>query len=360
MAKSDEKKSQLINIMNKTILRLEGLATGVGSLPYQEADKALDLIFKYLPEVPFWPQLPKRDIREGMTMQFSEGLPCLAATPSGLVFNPRNREEELETFYSRVIASEVEHFGISPDFAQGFGRFMARLEDANLKDVVALKCHITGPFTFAASIKDEKGISLLHDEIMMQAILKGLVMKALWQIRTLERFGKKIILFIDEPYLGCFGSAYTPINRQDVIRVLDELTGALCSDKVLVGVHCCGNTDWSIFTEASGVDMISFDAFNFLERLVLYARELGAFLERGGILCWGMVPTQDFSAKLTADFLAERIKRGVADFAAKGMDQNLLLNSLFLSPSCGLGALEESNAEPIFKLLQGLSRKFRK
>jgi len=346
--------------MKKAVSGLKGLATGIGSLPYKETDRALDLIFKYLPEIPFWPQLPKRDIREGMIMQFCQGLPCLKATRSGLVFDPQNREKELEDFYSRLIANDVEHFSISPDFALGFERFMAHLECSDLKDVKFLKCHITGPFTFAASIKDEKGIALLHDAVLMQAILKGLTMKALWQIRRLERFGQKIILFIDEPYLGCFGSAYTPINREDVIRGLDELAGAVKSDKVLVGVHCCGNTDWSIFTETSGIDIISFDAFNFLERLILYAQNLEAFLEKEGILCWGIVPTQDFSAKVTADILTEKIKRGLADLITKGLDKDLLLNNLLLSPSCGLGTLEEPKSEPIFKLLQGVSSFFRK
>ncbi len=346
--------------MKKTATLLRGLATGIGSLPYQEVNTALDLIFKYLPEIPFWPQLPRRDIREGMTMQFSQGLPCLEATRSGLVFDPQNREKELEDFYSRIIADDIESFSISPDFAVGFARFISRLESSDLKDVEFLKCHITGPFTFAASIKDEKGIALLHDEVMRQAMFKGLVMKALWQIKALERFGKKIIIFVDEPYLGCFGSAYTPINREDVIKGLEELAAAVKSDQVLLGVHCCGNTDWSIFTEASGIDIISFDAFNFLERLVLYAKGLEDFLERGGILCWGMVPTQDFSGRETAQALSKRIKHGIDTLSAKGVDQDLLLNNLLLSPSCGLGALEESKAEPIFKLLKATSGLLRK
>jgi len=345
--------------MKGTATLIRGLATGIGSLPYLDADRALDLIFKYCLEIPFWPQLPRRDIREGMTMQFSEGLPCLKATRSGLVFDSQNREKELEDFYSRIIADDIESFSISPDFAAGFARFISRLENSDLKDVEFLKCHVSGPFTFAASIKDDKGVVFLHDEVMMQAILKGLIMKALWQIKALERFGKKIILFVDEPYLGCFGSAYTPVNREDVVRGLKEMGSAVKSERVLVGVHCCGNTDWSIFTDA-GMDIVSFDAFNFLERLILYAPDIGQFLERGGILCWGIVPTQDFSGKESADLLVGKIKRGIDAFSAKGIREGLLRDNLLLSPSCGLGALKDSNTAPIFKLLKAVSELLRK
>ena len=204
--------------------KLKGLATGIGSLPHKDAESALDLIFKYTPQVPFWPQLPKRDIREGMVAQFSENFPCIKATADGLLFDPKEREKELELFYERIIANDIDYFKISPDFALGLDKFYQRLEKANLKDIEFIKCHITGPFTFAASIKDEKQVALLHDSVFMQVILKGLAMKALWQLKLFKKFGKKIILFFDEPFLGCFGSAYTPINREDVVKGLTEAT----------------------------------------------------------------------------------------------------------------------------------------
>ncbi len=323
-------------------MELKGLATGIGSLPHQDAEQALDLIFKYTPQIPFWPQLPKRDAREGMVEQFSEGL----------VFKPG--EKELEKFYERVIANDIDYFKISEDFAVGLHKFYQRLEKTNLKEIEFIKCQITGPFTFAASIKDEKGVALLHDSVFMQAILKGLAMKALWQINLFKKFGKKIIMFIDEPYLGCFGSAYTPINREDVVKGLAEITAAIKSDNVLAGVHCCGNTDWSIFTEVAGIDIINFDAFGFLERLVLYADNLKAFFQRGGILCWGIVPTQEFSGQ-SADFLLEKINAGISVLVKKGLDKNLLLDNLIISPSCGLGTLDTEKSDKIFKLLSGVS-----
>lgn len=336
---------------------IKGLATGIGSLPYRDAEKAMDLIFKYLPEIPFWPQLPKRDIREGMIAQFSENLPCLKIGKDGLFFDAAEKEKELEGFYEKIIAQDTEYFRIGNDFALGVHAFYQRLKNMDLDKIQFIKCQVTGPFTFAAAIKDEKKAALLHDPVFMQAILKGLSMKALWQINLFREFGKKIIIFLDEPYLGCFGSGYTPINREDVIKGLAELVSAFKSKDVLVGVHCCGNTDWSIFTDVEAIDIINFDAFGYLERFVLYADNLKSFFKRGGMLCWGIVPTNEFSGKETADLLIEKIQEGVNILINKGLDKNLLTQNLLLSPACGLGTLDIKKSEEIFALLSESSNK---
>lgn len=339
---------------------LRGLATGIGSLPHKDVDAALDLIFKYTPHIPFWPQLPKRDVREGMVVQFSESLPCLKVTSSGLFFDSQEKEKELEIFYERIIASDVDYFKISQDFALGLHKFYQRLEKVDLKDIEFVKCQITGPFTFAAAIFDDKGIALLHDTVFRQVILKGLTMKALWQIDLFKKFGKKIMLFFDEPYLASFGSAYTPINRNDVVKDLTELTRSVKFDDVLLGVHCCGNTDWSIFTDITSIDIISFDAFGFLDRLVLYADNLKRFFKRGGIFCWGIVPTQDFTVRETADLLMDKLNTGIDALIKKGIDKESLLKNLLLSPSCGMGTLDIDKSEKILNILSEISEKIRK
>ena len=334
---------------------LKGLATGIGSLPHKDAHEALDLIFKYVPEIPFWPQLPKRDIREAMIAQFSENFPCLKITSESLVFDPENKDEQLEAFYERVIANDADYFKISEDFAVGLHKFYQLLGKISLADVQFIKCQITGPFTFAAGVSDENGVALLYDKIYMQAVIKALTFKALWQIKLFKKFDKKIMLFVDEPYLACFGSAYTPINKEDVVKVLTELTEPIKNQDVLLGVHCCGNTDWSIFTEVKNLDIISFDAFGFLDRLILYGDDLKGFFARGGILCWGIVPTQLFSGEETPDLLIRMIKEGIYQLEKKGIGEEVLSDHLIISPSCGLGTFAPEKAEKVFKLLSQTS-----
>lgn len=334
---------------------IKGLATGIGSLPHTDTEAALDLIFKYTPQIPFWPQLPKRDKREGMVIQYSEGLPCLCLKNKDLVFDSSKQDQELAQFYEHIISQDSEYFKISPDFSAGFWQFIRRLENRDLNQVRFIKGQITGPLTFAASINDSQGKAILHNPVLMQAVREGLVMKARWQINLLKKFGKPMIMFLDEPYLACFGSAFTAIDRNQVVVTLSELTEKIKLPEVLIGVHCCGNTDWSIFTEVPNIDIISFDAFGFLDKVLLYAKDLVNFFERGGILAWGIVPTQAFSPEIKYSALEQRLKQGCNSLINKGIDKELIKKSLILTPSCGLGALDHEKAEPIFKCLAELS-----
>jgi len=335
------------------MLKLKGLATGVGSLPHINVEEALDLIFKYTPKIPFWPQLPKRDAKEAMVAQSSQGLPCLKVSNSQLIFNDTDKERELEVFYEKVINKDIDYFKISQDFAAGLWGLYKRLEKAGLAGIEFIKCQICGPFSFAAGINDRAGRAILHDQVMMQAVLKGLTMKALWQIRLFRKFNKPIIIFLDEPYLGCFGSAYTPLNREDVVKGLTEISEGIKAKDVLVGVHCCGNTDWSIFTDIPTIDIISFDAYSYLDKLLLYADNLKAFFNRSGILCWGIVPTQEFSGQSPKD-LSKKIIDARRILGVKGVSGGLM-NNMLLSPACGLGTLDVQKAEAIFETLYRMS-----
>lgn len=342
------------------MMNFKGLSTGIGSLPLADAYSAVDLILRFISRIPFWPQLPKRNEREGMLAQFSENLPGLKLDGGDLKFIVLDKDKELELFYDRLIAHDLDYFKISPDFAQGLYAFEERFKRMDLTGIEFIKCQVTGPFTFCSGINDQTGKSILHDEVLMQAMVKGLGMKALWQLEYFKKFGKKMIMFFDEPYLTGVGSAYTPVNRNQVIDVYSELTDTLKGQGALIGIHCCGNTDWSMLTDTAGIDIINFDAFNFQERFVLYADNLKRFLEKGGLICWGIVPTQEFTADLNPELLAQRIKTGLDLLVKKGIDRQLLLERLLISPACGLGTLDARKAEGILSLLNQTSAFIRK
>lgn len=340
-------------------MNLKGLATGIGSLPLIDPGQAVDLVFRYLPQAPFWPQLPKMGSKEGMIAQFSQNLPGLKFDGKDLIFHPEDKEKELELFYQKFIEEDLEYFKVTPDFACGLDAFYQRLEKADLSKVEFIKGQVTGPFTFCFGITDGQNKAIFHDEVFKQAMIKGLIMKALWQLDLFKKFDKKMIIFFDEPFLTGVGSAYTPIDRGDVIEVFSEIVASLEDKNCLTGVHCCGNTDWSMLTD-SGVQMINFDAFEFQERFVLYADNLNSFLKRGGIICWGIVPTQGYTGKQAPQELAQKIKTGLDILIKKGIDRDLLLERLMISPACGLGALDLPKAEGILSLLEQTSAFIRK
>lgn len=150
------------------------------------------------------------------------------------------------------------------------------------------------------------------------------------------------------------------VNRNDVIDVFSELTDSLMSQDCLVGIHCCGNTDWGMLMDAEGIDIINFDAFDFQERFVLYADNLNSFLRKGGMICWGVIPTQGYNTSQTPEGLSQKIKSGLDILVKKGIDRELLLERLMISPACGLGTLDAQKAEGILNLLNQTSVFIRK
>ena len=153
-----------------------------------------------------------------------------------------------------------------------------------------------------------------------------------------------VIIFVDEPYLASFGSAYVSLSREGVVAMLNEVVEAIHAEGGLAGVHCCGNTDWSLLTEC-GTDIISFDAYGYAETIALYPDELKAFLDRGGVLAWGIVPTSEAIVRETEASLADRLERGLALLQAKGLDRSRLLDACLVTPSCGTGPMAVDRAE---------------
>ena len=186
-------------------------------------------------------------------------------------------------------------------------------------------------------------------------------MKCRWQIQKFRSFADNVICFIDEPILSAFGSStYVSVSRDDVITKLNEVVEAVHAEGALAGVHCCGNTEWSILMDA-GVDIVNFDAFDFGDSIALYPQAVKAHLEAGKVLAWGVVPTN--SQKIqgqTVESLVAKFDAGVDNLAkATGMDRDLITNQAMITPSCGTGSLPVADAELVFRLLGETSKALR-
>ncbi len=343
-----------------------GLALAIGSMPHRDPRLALDRIVEACPEAPCWPQLPALGFQENMMTQFSEGIPCIRVDwEKNKIFftRPEACPEELARFYEDYLLAEetgdLRPFALSGSYAQGLVAFREKFGQAEGPSLACVKGQVTGPLTFGLSILDDAGLPALFDETLEDVVRKAILMKALWQSEYLESCGKKQILFVDEPILSAFGSsAYINLSREQTIAILRENFSAVKSKGALVGSHCCGNTDWSLMVEA-GVDIINFDAYAYMDSIGLYADSLAAFMDRGGYLAWGIVPSQRLDRRPSPHELLERLKAGLDELVGKGISRERLLANLILTTSCGLGTLTEAEAEAALhelSALQGLVR----
>jgi hypothetical protein len=211
--------------------------------------------------------------------------------------------------------------------------------------------------TFAGVVKDAEGKPILYDRELTQAVCAGLARKVAWQAEKFRELGKAPIVFLDEPFLTGFGSAYLPISKDEVTEILtqtlEEARGA-ATGPVTLGMHCCGNTDWSLLLNAP-IDILSFDSYGFFESLRLYDRALADYLARGGCLAWGLVPTNDDFKSETPDTLWQRFQTQ-ANQLAKDLDWGLkeILSQSLLTPACGTGYMSPDDARRVLTTVKEL------
>ena len=352
-------------------LQTNCIATAIGSFPHTDAGRATDIIFHSLPCAPCWPQLPRLGLQEQMEIQYSEGMPrAIIDREKGRMYfdTAGDYSEDFAAFYETYMAAmdgtgEDEDFSalaITPAYSRGIYKFAEEIK-AKGKKFPFIKVQTTGPCSFALTVVDENKRAIYYNEEFRDVVVKALAMKCRWQIRKFRPYAEKIICFIDEPILSAFGSStYISVRRDDVVALIGEVVAAVHADGAIAGVHCCGNTDWTILIDA-GVDLINLDAFGYGETIALYPTAVSNFIAGGGLIAWGIVPTSTAIREQSADSLLERFTRVVDNLVQKAdLDRRMILTQSLLTPSCGTGSLGEADAEMVFDLLHDLSVRAKK
>jgi methionine synthase II (cobalamin-independent) len=332
------------------------LPTAIGSFPFREPTVPLDAITNRLRDIPIWPQLPPRSPLEGMFTQFAIEMPGLRESDARdrAWIDTVNGEAALEEFYRRVLDADLAPFALTPERAPGFFAFVAAMQRRGAAPV-AVKGHVTGPISFGLGVRDQDGRSILYHETFFEAVRASLRLQAAWQVEALRPLAPRVIVFLDEPSLMSFGSAFTQFSKEQAIAWIGDVAGEVRARGGIVGVHCCGNTDWSIVT-AAPIDILNFDAYTYFDSLALYPAEVRDFLARGGILACGIVPTQEEHLALgeDADALAAKLIARLATLDV-GMPLDLLMQRILITPACGLGTLPEAPALRALDLAAGVS-----
>jgi hypothetical protein len=158
--------------------------------------------------------------------------------------------------------------------------------------------------------------------------------------------------------MTAFGSIAMQLSREQVISALEETFTGI---KGIKGVHCCGNTDWSILMQTS-TNIIHYDVYDYPDSLAIYTPEVKKFLDKGNCIGWGIIPTNaEAVAKESIASLKDRLESAIAPFTRKGIRFKTLIEQGLLLPACGLGPIgSESAAERVLQLLAELSTLIRK
>ncbi len=337
-----------------------GIFTAVGSWPYKNVNKTVDSILENFKDLPAWPQLPKTDFCENMYVQYCEGLPCIKIDPENeKVYFDTSEDilQPIQQVYENYLTENYEYFKISEKYAKGLYNFKQKIEKKGKLPIV--KGQTLGPVSLGLTLTDENKRLILYNEQMADAIVKTCVCKAVWQAEFLKEIADKVVIFIDEPYLVSFGSAYVNITREQIITMLNEVIDKLHEHDVITGVHCCGSTDWSILMDTN-VDIINFDAYEYADSLMLYAEKINDFLIKNKYIAWGIIPTsEDKIFSETPESLYEKLLIKQDELASTGVDKNNILNKTIITPACGTGSLSEKAADRVIELLKEVSKLYK-
>ncbi|MBI4296914.1 MAG: methionine synthase [Chloroflexi bacterium] len=322
-------------------------------MPHTSPEAAHHAVLSHLKEVPAWPQFPRRSYLESIYVQFSQGLPGLVVEEERAYVERAGSEVALEALYQAYLEGRADAYPITAEYAAGLHLF---LQDG-AGSPRAIKGQMTGPVSLGLALCDRQGRPILYDEVLADALARLLRLKAAWQEKELRKLAPSTIIFVDEPYFASLGSAFVAVEKEKALSWLEEVLGGL---RGLKGVHCCGNTDWSLIL-ASSADVLSLDAYEYAQSLSLYPEEVGAFLKRGSVIAWGIVPTREATlAGETAPSLFDRLEEAIEMTAAKGFLHRDLVERSFVTPACGLATLSEGAAERALELLAALSLKIRR
>ena len=339
------------------------LTTLIGSVPHTDTAGICQQIARTI-DVPIWPQMSKLNFRENMYTQYGAVLPAVVIDEQNekITFETTGDiTPALEVFYTPYLEENLDYFRLPREHADGF---YTMLEQLNATPGDWVKGQVTGPISMGLTVTDQNLRASLYNEMLADALVKNAAMNARWQIHQLKAVRPNVILFVDEPYMASFGSAYISLSREQVIAMLDEVFEAIHAEGGLAGVHCCANTDWSVLLETQ-VDILNLDAYGYLENLALYPAELRRFLDRGGIVAWGIVPNNEEIESVTPQGLANQLREGIAMICERAAARGVSIpidefdTRSLITPACGLGTTTPEIADKVLPVLVETGKQLR-
>lgn len=316
-----------------------GMPSSVGSLPHADAEQAACMALDAQPELPAAPQLPRRHPSEGMLAQVAAGMTGVRVAGDGW-----------------SLAVDRRRLGPGPSDAPldteawaGTLAFLRRA--AAIKHVGPVKVQIAGPVTLGLALA-KAGAPAGKAFAVAGAVVRGRVRAVRREVASALP-GRPVVFVIDEPGLAVASDPSFPLGREETI---DLLSGSLATAgaggrDTVAGIHCCGPTDWSMVLQA-GPDLLSLP----VDAVAGEVSGLSMFLDRGGWVAWGAVPT-DRPLGDRDDAHWRKLNGLWGELARTGCDPMRLRLQSVITPACGLALHRPSQVGQVYGLVRRLAER---
>jgi hypothetical protein len=328
------------------------LTTAMAVMPHKDVERALATALSL--DIPFWPQLPHYSYYEDMYVQASEGFPgiLLDLEKRTLKFSMEKFMAELEGAMAHF--DDPAYFDVSETYSVVYHRFLA----LDLAERPAIRGQMEGPVSFGFNVADQDGRPILFDDTVRPFMLEFMARRVNAQLARLKEKNPNAFMFVDEPGLQFLFSAMAGYGDQAARKDMEAFFGMIERPR---GVHLCGSPDWD-FLLSQDLDVLSMDIYTNAQVFASYGRAIRRFLDRGGVLVWGIVPTnfepfqnEDLSSLETRlETVWETLERG-------GIERDFLFSRSLLSPAtcCLVNPDGEKTVEAAFQTIKRLSGRLR-
>lgn len=328
------------------------LTTAMAVMPHTDVDQALKTVLSM--DIPFWPQLPNLNYYEDMYVQAAENFPgiILDIEKRTLCFSLDKFINEVEETMNHF--EEPQYFDISKTYSAVYHRFLSM----NFSERQAIRGQLEGPISFGFNVLDQDDRPILFDDTVRPFMIEFMAKRVNVQLKRLKVLNENAFMFIDEPGLQFLFSAMAGYGDQKAKIDLESFFSMIDKPR---GIHLCGNPDWD-FLLGLEMDILSLDIYSNGEVFASYSNSIKRFLERGGVIVWGIVPTnfEPFAEENTSS-LERHLEEIWQILDRKGIDQDFLLSRSLLSPAtcCLVNPDKEKTVEKAFKMISRLSERLR-
>jgi hypothetical protein len=321
-------------------------------MPHTDVQRALDAALSL--DIPFWPQLPNYSYYEDMYVQASEHFPgiCLDLNNRKLSFSTDKFIAELEETLAHF--EEPDYFDVSAEYSVVYRQFLG----LNLADRPAIRGQLEGPISFGFNVLDEGERPILFNDTVRPFMLEFMARRINVQLQKLKERNVNAFMFVDEPGMQFLFSALAGYGDIKAKTDLDQFFAMVERPR---GIHLCGNPDWD-FLLGLDLDVLSLDIYTNAEIFSAYAKSIRKFLDRGGTIVWGIVPTGvEAFEKENFQSLVSQLENVWRVLRERGIDFDLLLSRSLLSPAtcCLVNPDREKTVENAFDQIRRISRLMR-
>jgi len=256
--------------------------TAMGIMPHRNVEQALELALSL--DIPFWPQLPKVSLYEDMYVQASQNFPGIAIDfdKGRLSFDTARFEQELDGYFVKMDSPEI--FALTTEYSAVFHKFLSK----ELQGYKAIRGQNIGPVSFGFKVLDENLKPIIYNDEARTILFDFIQKKANLQYRELKERNPNAFVWLDEPGLGYVFSGLSGYNEQLAKEDYHNFVEGLEGPK---GLHLCAEVNLPYLLEL-GVETLSFDAYQIGFMPKEYAGSVAEFIKKGGIISWGIVPTE--------------------------------------------------------------------